>query len=148
MKETAPHNHYIDSQCGYFINKEYVDAMTAQLKKPAPPGSYAAYLKTPDGIQAHIQLSASQGIIDLTCGDRENNVVNWFRIAKEIGINLSGQFYYASLIEAHESRASLYEALSEEKDLIRDYYTQLAQKHREEASYLRGILKEYETNQS
>ena len=124
---------------GYFINQSFVSFMVGILKKPALVESYAAYMQSSVGIQEQIKMSASKSVIDMTCGDKENNFVNWVHIAHGIGIELTGQFLFEHLTEAHESRANLYEALAEEKNLIGDYYIQSAQQQREKALYFKNL---------
>ncbi len=147
MREKEPINNNIPfflllkGQCGYSVNESFISTMTGVLKKTPLLNSHILYLQTSEGIQEQIKYVASRGIIDLTCGNKEDNVVNWLHIAHELNIVLPTQFPYESLIEAHESRACHYEEILTEKNPLNEkYYLDEAQKHKNKALYLRRIL--------
>lgn len=144
----SPIDFLLKEQCGYYVNKPFIESMTELLKKPALHDSHATYLQTSEGMMEQITYVASRGSIDLTSGDKENNLVNWLHIAHKLGNILTVQYIYESLIDAHESRAYFYEeTLKEKNPLNKQYYLDETQKHRDKASNLRKILENNKKNQ-
>lgn len=130
-----------NEQCGYFINKKYINNVLSHLQKPHEVNSFEEFLKSPDGIMEMLAYTASQGFIDLTDGgEKEKNLINWIHIGEGLHIDIPLEFLYENLSIAHETRALYYENLSKERSLTQKYFLFQAETQRKKAEHFKNLL--------